>query len=90
VRLRLRLQHRPRHGHYQPPPGDRYGPVVAYLTAPTPISGGDDRIDACLVSELFKQAKNWNYQPVGTLSYIESAAKRLQGSPGLFDGRKTG
>ena len=38
-------------GRYQPPPGDRYGPAVAYLTAPTPISGGDDDIDACLVGE---------------------------------------
>jgi hypothetical protein len=38
-------------GAYRPPPGDPYGPVVAYLTAPTPISGGDDRIDACLVGE---------------------------------------
>jgi pimeloyl-ACP methyl ester carboxylesterase len=38
-------------GRYQPPPGDRYSPVTGYLTAPTPISGGDDRIDACLVGE---------------------------------------
>ena len=40
-----------RQGRYQPLPGNRYGPVVAYLTPPTPISGGDDRIDACLVGE---------------------------------------
>jgi pimeloyl-ACP methyl ester carboxylesterase len=38
-------------GRYQPPPGDRYGPVTSYLTAPKPISGGDDGIDACLVGE---------------------------------------
>jgi hypothetical protein len=38
-------------GHYQPLPGDRYGPVVAYLTLPTPISSGTDLIDACLVGE---------------------------------------
>jgi Lipase (class 3) len=36
-------------GRYQPPPGDRFGPVAEYLAAPTPISGGDDAIDACLV-----------------------------------------
>ena len=40
-----------RQGRYQPLPGNRYGPVVAYLTPPTPISGGYDRIDACLVGE---------------------------------------
>jgi pimeloyl-ACP methyl ester carboxylesterase len=40
-----------RQGRYQPLPGNRYGPVVAYLTPPTPISGGSDRIDACLVGE---------------------------------------
>ena len=40
-----------RQGRYQPPPGDRYGPAVAYLTPPTPVSGGSDRIDACLVGE---------------------------------------
>jgi hypothetical protein len=38
-------------GHYQLPPGDRYGPVVGYQGPPTPISGGDDNIDACLVGE---------------------------------------
>ena len=38
-------------GRYEPPKGDRLGPVVAYLSPPTPISGGDDRIDACLVGE---------------------------------------
>src|ERR671918_552133 len=36
-------------GAYKPPPGDRYGPVTGYSTAPTPITGGDDLIDACLV-----------------------------------------
>jgi pimeloyl-ACP methyl ester carboxylesterase len=36
---------------YQPPLGDRHGPIVDYLAPPTPISGGDDRIDACLVGE---------------------------------------
>jgi pimeloyl-ACP methyl ester carboxylesterase len=41
----------PSTGRYQPPPHDRQSPVVGYLTAPTPISGGDDRIDACLVGE---------------------------------------
>lgn len=40
-----------RKGRYQPPPGDRFGPAVAYLTPPTPVSGGSDRIDACLVGE---------------------------------------
>jgi hypothetical protein len=38
-------------GDYQPLPGDRYSPVVAYLTPPTPISSGTDLIDACLVGE---------------------------------------
>ena len=38
-------------GRYQPPAGDVYGPVVGYLAPPLPISGGDDRIDACLVGE---------------------------------------
>jgi hypothetical protein len=28
-----------------------YGPVVGYLAPPTPISGGDDGIDACSVGE---------------------------------------
>ena len=41
----------PATGRYQPPLGDRQSPVVAYLTPPTPISGGDDHIDACLVGE---------------------------------------
>jgi hypothetical protein len=41
----------PKTRRYQPPPGDRQSPVVAYLAAPMPISGGDDRIDACLVGE---------------------------------------
>jgi len=27
-----------------------------------------------VIGDLFKQAENWDYQPVGTLSYIESAA----------------
>jgi pimeloyl-ACP methyl ester carboxylesterase len=40
-----------RKGRYQPPPGDRFGPSVAYLTPPTPVSGGSDRIDACLIGE---------------------------------------
>ena len=34
---------------YQALPGDRYGPVVGYLSPPTPIAAGDDLIDACLV-----------------------------------------
>lgn len=38
-------------GRYQPPHGDRQSPVVAYLSTPMPISGGDDHIDACLVGE---------------------------------------
>jgi hypothetical protein len=38
-------------GRYQPPPGDPYGPVTGYLTPPTPLTGGDDRINACLVGE---------------------------------------
>jgi hypothetical protein len=41
----------PATGSYQPPPGDVYGPVVGYLAPPMSISGGDDRIDACLVGE---------------------------------------
>jgi Lipase (class 3) len=41
----------PASGHYQSPAGSLYGPVVGYLAPPTPISGGDDRIDACLVGE---------------------------------------
>ena len=41
----------PASGRYQPPAGDVYGPVVGYLAPPLPISGGDDRIDACLVGE---------------------------------------
>lgn len=40
-----------RAGTYQPLPGDRFGPGVTYLTPPTPISAGTDRIDACLVGE---------------------------------------
>jgi triacylglycerol lipase len=36
---------------YQPLLGDRYGPVVGYLSPPTPIAAGDDLIDACLVGE---------------------------------------
>jgi pimeloyl-ACP methyl ester carboxylesterase len=41
----------PATGRYQLPAGDLYGPVVGYLAPPLPISGGDDRIDACLVGE---------------------------------------
>jgi hypothetical protein len=41
----------PATGSYGPPAGDVYGPVVGYLTPPMSISGGDDRIDACLVGE---------------------------------------
>jgi pimeloyl-ACP methyl ester carboxylesterase len=41
----------PASGRYQSPAGSLYGPVVGYLAPPTPISGGDDRIDACLVGE---------------------------------------
>ncbi|HEX5078930.1 MAG TPA: lipase family protein [Geminicoccaceae bacterium] len=38
-------------GRYAPAPGDRFGPAIGYATTPTPISGGDDGIDACLVGE---------------------------------------
>jgi pimeloyl-ACP methyl ester carboxylesterase len=38
-------------GSYQPRSDDVYGPAVGYLAPPMPISGGDDRIDACLVGE---------------------------------------
>jgi Lipase (class 3) len=41
----------PATGRYQPPAGDVYGPVIGYLAPPMPVSGGDDRIDACLVGE---------------------------------------
>ena len=42
----------PATGRYQPLDGDVYRPVVVgYLAPPTPISGGDDGIDACLVGE---------------------------------------
>jgi pimeloyl-ACP methyl ester carboxylesterase len=34
-----------------------------------------------LIGDLFKQAENWDYQPVGTLSYIESAADDYQVIP---------
>ena len=42
-----------------------------------------------LIGDLFKQAENWDYQPVGTLRYIESAEGRLQGDPrpSAADGR---
>jgi hypothetical protein len=36
---------------YQPLPGDRWGPVVDFVSPPTPVAGGDDLIDACLVGE---------------------------------------
>jgi hypothetical protein len=36
---------------YQPLPGDRWGPVVNFIGQPTPIAGGDDLIDACLIGE---------------------------------------
>jgi Lipase (class 3) len=36
---------------YQPLPGDRWGPVVGFASPPTPVAGGDDLIDACLVGE---------------------------------------
>jgi hypothetical protein len=41
----------PRTGGYDPAPGDPHSRVIGYLSAPTPISGGTDRIDACLVGE---------------------------------------
>ena len=34
-----------------------------------------------VIGDLFKQAENWDYEPVGTLSYIESAADDYQVIP---------
>ena len=34
-----------------------------------------------VIGDLFKQAENWDYEPVGTLSYIESAADDYQDDP---------
>ncbi len=46
--------------------------------------------DIPLIGDLFRQAENWDYQPVGTLRYIESAAdgyKVIADHPLLMDER---